>query len=326
MLSSNPTDSRHTDSFYETTDLNLEYRRERRYREAALERDLLAAFLESVEPGLCLIDAEGLFVRVNHTFAGIHGYEAHELLGRSFTMVTRPEDREHMLHLHNEVLRGNRVSPFEALTARKDGKAIWTRITSHLVRHEDRSYRATSVTDITEHKNLEHELHALAVTDPLTGVANRRHFLDVALLEVHRSRRTGHSPAIVMVDLDRFKEINDSAGHAAGDRVLQEFSMAVRRHLRSSDTLGRLGGEEFAILLPEADLDTAAEVAGRVRTAVAELTVPAPGGELQFTASFGVSRLRAGETSIEAAMHRADVALYRAKDAGRNAVMVDESE
>ncbi len=326
MLSSNPTDSRNTDSLYETTDLNLEYRRERRYREAALERDLLMAFLESVEPGLCLIDEEGLFVRVNHAFAEIHGYEPHELLGRSFTLVTRPEEREHLLHLHNEVLRGNRVSPFEALTARKDGKAIWTRITSHLVRHEDRPYRATSVTDITEHKNLEHELHSLAVTDPLTGVANRRHFLDVAQLEVHRSRRSGRLPAIVMIDLDRFKEINDSAGHATGDRVLQEFSMVVRRHLRGSDTLGRLGGEEFAILLPETDVSEAAEVADRVRLAAAELSVPAPGGERNFTASFGVSRLRAGESTIEAAMHRADVALYRAKDAGRNCVMLDESE
>ncbi|MEQ9362766.1 MAG: GGDEF domain-containing protein, partial [Leptospirales bacterium] len=149
-----------------------------------------------------------------------------------------------------------------------------------------------------------------------------RHFLELARHEVLRGRRRDKLPGVLMVDLDFFKRINDTCGHATGDRVLMEFSLCCEHGIRDSDIFGRLGGEEFAILLPELGEDAAAETAERLRKSVAALPVSAPGGEIFFSASFGVARVLPGETTIEPALHRADVALYRAKHGGRNRVAI----
>lgn len=165
------------------------------------------------------------------------------------------------------------------------------------------------------------ELRHLATTDPLTGLANRAHFLDQVEEEMVRSDRFRRPLALLMIDLDRFKRINDQHGHAAGDEVLRVFARVLGSSLRSVDLCGRLGGEEFAVLMPETDLAGALPGAERLRQAIEAARVDGVAGGLAFTASFGVA-VRHGEEPLKRLMARADAALYAAKHGGRNRVEV----
>jgi diguanylate cyclase (GGDEF)-like protein len=162
-----------------------------------------------------------------------------------------------------------------------------------------------------------------AITDPLTGAYNRRKLLEEGESEVQRCRRYGRPLSVLMVDVDNFKRINDTRGHHAGDDALRALVVRLRESLRGTDLLGRLGGEEFGILLPETSLGQALRVAERLRRDVAALRVSADQGELfGFTVSLGVAQL-AAEENFEAVMQRADRLLYQAKERGRNRVEPD---
>lgn len=175
--------------------------------------------------------------------------------------------------------------------------------------------------DITERRRMEADLKELAITDPLTGLPNRRHFMAALERELARVKRFRSQPAaLLMIDLDDFKKINDRHGHACGDAVLVHFARLVRESLRSTDTAGRMGGEEFALLLPGADLDTAKEFAERLRHRVVRLPTAHDGAVIPVTASIGVSVLDPDDPRAEAVMARADAAAYRAKEAGCNRV------
>jgi diguanylate cyclase (GGDEF)-like protein len=161
------------------------------------------------------------------------------------------------------------------------------------------------------------ELERLATTDPLTGASNRRHFRVIAAQEVERAQRHGLPLSVLALDIDHFKRINDRHGHAAGDAALCRFADAVRTLVRISDHFARMGGEEFALLLPQTDGDGACALAERIRAAVA-----AAGAGLAMTVSIGVATVPAGERSVEPALARADEALYRAKATGRDRVVL----
>lgn len=169
------------------------------------------------------------------------------------------------------------------------------------------------------------DLRRLATTDLLTGLMNRAAFLDEADEELRRARRFNRLPVLLMIDLDRFKNINDDFGHAAGDEALRAFATVFRDTLRGVDALGRLGGEEFAALLPETDLAGGVMVAERLRAAVEAVEVGLDGGDtFSFTASIGVAMPHA-EEPLDRLLARADAALYVAKDRGRNRVESAES-
>ena len=176
--------------------------------------------------------------------------------------------------------------------------------------------------DVTEAHRLRQELERLATTDPLTGLSNRRVFLDRAHEATARAIRHDRAVSVVMIDIDHFKSINDSHGHEVGDRVLMGIASALRQALRNeTDLVARFGGEEFAILLPETSIAGASLLAERLRIVVENLMVETERGVIRFTASFGVETFRPGiDLSIETVLKRADDALYRAKSAGRNRV------
>lgn len=173
--------------------------------------------------------------------------------------------------------------------------------------------------DVSERVALEHRLEHLAQTDFLTGLANRRHFLELADKELARVRRYGSPLSLAVLDLDRFKEINDTYGHKVGDTVLEQFSKICRATLRESDVMGRIGGEEFAILFPETTLPEAVDVADRLRETVAATRIPLERGlPIQATVSVGVASFADADVNIDVFMNRADAALYDAKRGGRN--------
>lgn len=178
--------------------------------------------------------------------------------------------------------------------------------------------------DMSARKRREDELTTLATTDALTHLPNRRHFLTRLEEELGRVHRyPEQETALLMLDLDHFKRVNDTWGHTLGDRVLQAFADVLRQTPRGADLPGRVGGEEFALLLPNTGHDAAFAAAERVRRQVEAMRVPLGSGEpIAITVSVGVTRLLPGD-SAESALHRADQALYRAKAAGRNRVDVD---
>lgn len=161
---------------------------------------------------------------------------------------------------------------------------------------------------------------ALARTDPLTGLANRRAFDEAARLEVQRALRYGTPLALVLADLDHFKSINDSFGHHSGDEVLRHCARILSATVRNVDLVGRWGGEEFVILMPDTGLVEAVQAAERFRQAIAGTPVPLGERSCQCTASFGVAALQRGTADLEALLNRADAALYRAKERGRDRV------
>lgn len=169
------------------------------------------------------------------------------------------------------------------------------------------------------------EVRHLAMTDMLTEVANRRHWLGIANQELERSRRYQTIFSIIVLDLDRFKKINDTFGHPVGDHVLQQVAQTLVHAVRDCDLVGRIGGEEFAILLPETTLMDAVGTAERLRQQICELQieVPALSQVVQPTASMGVASYRATDLGLEAVMSRGDRGLYAAKTHGRNVVFYE---
>lgn len=168
------------------------------------------------------------------------------------------------------------------------------------------------------------ELARLAATDALTGALNRRSFYLGGEREVDRARRYGHPLTALMLDLDGFKQVNDTYGHACGDRLLTDLAQRCQQQLRISDLLGRVGGDEFAVLLPETDLNGAGLVAERLRLAV-ESWEPLEGrGPIEVSLSLGITALHAADNGLEDFLERADLALYEAKQSGRNRVVAVE--
>lgn len=174
--------------------------------------------------------------------------------------------------------------------------------------------------DIEARNRAEAELERQASTDALTGLPNRRAFMDTAQQEFERSKRYSRSLSCMMVDLDHFKRVNDKYGHSVGDLVLKAFAEHARQSLRKHDAVGRIGGEEFAVLLPETGCREAVTLAERLGSEVRNLNLRLDGQTIRFTVSIGVAQSNAKEHTFEQTLKRADAALYEAKEAGRNRV------
>lgn len=176
--------------------------------------------------------------------------------------------------------------------------------------------------ELTMRKVLEKVLRKIADHDPLTKLLNRRSFLTRVNYEISRSNRYKNDLSYMIVDIDNFKRINDTYGHLTGDAVLKAFSKKISGILRDSDFIGRIGGEEFAIALPDTSMNSAKKMAERIRKEIAEHTIQYKNKSINFTVSIGISKLMLDEKSIAEAFSRADSALYQAKNSGRDKVRV----
>lgn len=204
----------------------------------------------------------------------------------------------------------------------------WFQCRDQAIRWIDgRLVRMEIATDITERKHMEQALEEaklkaerLADTDELTGLNNRRAFFNLAQQSIRQAVRNGDPVSVIMFDLDHFKQVNDRWGHAAGDAVLRQLSATARHTVRDSDILARLGGEEFAVLLPTTDLPKARYLAQRLQQAFSNQILPVNGGRLTCTASFGIAASIGQDITLDNLLQQADRALFRAKEAGRNQV------
>lgn len=192
---------------------------------------------------------------------------------------------------------------------------------------DGRMVRLEIATDITERKQMELALTAAhkeaqeaAMEDQLTGLHNRRAFFDLGHRLLQQSRRSESPLALIMLDLDHFKQINDTHGHQAGDEVLRKLGGLIRHQTRESDISARIGGEEFALLLPDATTDEALEMATRLKGLMAGMTIETGDTRLTASASFGVAGLGPNDTDLDSLVARADAAMYRSKKEGRDRV------
>lgn len=284
---------------------------------------LLYAALEAAASAIVITGPDAVIEWANPAFTTLTGYSRDEALGRKPEELVHSgrQDAAFYRALWDTILRGE-VWRGELVNKRKDGQLYHEALTITPVR--DRSGRLAHFVafkeDISQRKRQEDELKRLANTDPLTGVCNRRAFMAHLSAELARVQRYGHSAAVLMLDLDHFKTVNDRYGHAAGDAVLQRFTELTAALLRQTDILGRLGGEEFAVLLPQTDEAGACGLAERIRVRVASQPIDYDGRTIPITVSIGVALLEVTDPRADMVLIRADQALYRAKQGGRNRV------
>ncbi|BBI99087.1 hypothetical protein FGKAn22_07800 [Ferrigenium kumadai] len=272
------------------------------------------------------LDKDGVFVRINDTELSWLGYTREELVGKmNFADLITRDSLKAFQECFSHLKEHGSVLDIEFDMLRKDGTVLPVLMNASVVKDDNGDYlmcRAT-VYDITERKALQQELERQARTDSLTGISNRRYFMQRAEQELGRSRRFGHTLSMLMLDIDFFKAVNDNHGHAAGDMVLILLAKIACNAVRDVDVLGRIGGEEFAILLPETDTQMAAQVAERLRQEIETASVPIEQGPaIHFTISIGVATLRDDDAGIDALLKHADQALYEAKQTGRNRVCI----
>ncbi|GAB6058838.1 GGDEF domain-containing response regulator [Desulfonatronum parangueonense] len=204
-----------------------------------------------------------------------------------------------------------------------DDRRLWVRMTAAPVWEGSRVVRVVgNIMDLTDRKQIEDRLRYLATTDELTGLWNRRKFMELLHREIERARRYGHGFTLLMLDIDHFKCINDSFGHAAGDRVLEHLAGMLNSALRTPDVSGRFGGEEFAVILPETGVHGAEVIAERLRNTIAAEQVHVQGGSISYTVSIGAATFASDTSSADDLLKRADDALYKAKQQGRNRLVL----
>lgn len=237
-----------------------------------------------------------------------------------------PDDLEYAQKTLNDVLGKGAIEEREYRIIRGDGQLRWISDKCFVARGADSAHGPIIVgiaEDITDKKQLEGELQRLATTDVLTQSSNRRHFFECAQREFELARQYATPLAFQLLDIDDFKRINDTYGHQMGDQVLQRVAQCGASVLRRGDLFGRIGGEEFALLLPGCQLGLAEQIAARLQREIQRLLFSARGGKrFGVTISLGVTYLKADDPDLSALFARADAAMYTAKRLGKNQVIV----
>jgi diguanylate cyclase (GGDEF)-like protein/PAS domain S-box-containing protein len=270
--------------------------------------------------GKALVSTEGAFTRVNSALCRITGYSEQDLLGTTFQALTHPDDLDADLeHLHGLLAGESESYEMEKRYRHADGHYIWALLSVSVVRGESGapSYFVSQIQDVSEQKLAQEQLMNLTLHDPLTGLANRVLFADRLAHAVERGRRSKERIAVLFIDLDRFKAVNDSLGHAAGDELLRQAAGRMRKAVRPADTIARLGGDEFTVLCEDlGPVNDAGWVASRVSE---ELERPFVlfGTERSIGVSIGIAVADSHDTA-ESVLAKADAAMYRTKNDRRD--------
>lgn len=299
-------------------------------RRALRQRERQLTVLMDNLPGMayrCLHDDQWTMVFVSGGCERLTGYTPDELIDNRITSFAALMDADTTERIAEEVdiaVRKGRSFSIEYAITRKDGRQVWVWERGCGVEQDDgTAFLEGVVLDITDRKELENELEELATRDPLTGLLNRREFSRVLEEELERARRYERPMALVWIDFDHFKEVNDSWGHAAGDAVLCAVSRTLEDSVRSVDAVGRFGGEEFVIVLPEMDIEGARDMAERLRQRVSRKpTLLESGHSVPLTISIGVAVFPVHGHSLDTLCGAADKAMYQAKMQGRDCVVM----
>lgn len=300
-------------------------KREAREAERGLRevRERFKSAFDHAPIGMALIAMDDRWLQVNAALCRITGHTEAALKATTLRAITHPDDIELDTQSMRQLLAGQIPSyQVEKRLRHAWGHHVWVLVTASIVRDEERwpLYVVTQVQDISERKELGRRLEYLVDHDFLTGLFNRRHFEVELTRETDRAARYGSPGAVLVIDLDNFKDVNDTFGHKAGDDVLKGVAGLLRERLRHTDIVARIGGDEFAVLLPETDAARAQSVAGELVKALSRQMAVLADHTIHITASIGVT-LFDGLTDVEVLAY-ADLAMYEAKETGRNRVSI----
>jgi diguanylate cyclase (GGDEF)-like protein/PAS domain S-box-containing protein len=291
---------------------------ENRLRESEVR---YASTVELAAVGIAHVDEGGRFVWFNQRLRDMLGYSSDELRKLTVWQVSHPDD----VRVTDTDRKRLHSGEIDTLTAEKrylrnDGTTLWVRITSAVRRRADGTllYDVSIVEDVTARRNAEERVRYLATHDELTGLPNRALFSELLGHAIEKARRHERQCAVVFVDLDRFKIVNDSLGHAAGDQLLKEVAERLRQSARKSDCIARLGGDEFVLLIEDVtDSSVAAGVAKKILSSLL-MPVRIARHECRVTGSIGIATYPLDATDAPTLMKHADMAMYRAKEEGKN--------
>ena len=308
---------------YRVAGIQVDITERRRHVEAAIR---FAAIVESSEDAIISQDRSGVVTSWNPGAARLFGHTAAQMLGRSLIHLVAPGANDDERHHFDLVTRGQAVAPFEAQRRRGDGTVLDVLLTLSPLRDVDGNVVGVSTIarDIGDRKRLESSLRHQALHDALTGLPNRALLDDRMSHALTAAHARGSTIAVLFLDLDRFKVLNDAEGHAAGDAVLVEVAERLRAAVRPEDTVARFGGDEFVVLCETGGLATAHHVAERLHESLEQPFQT--GGPARFlAASIGIAMAHADSTAADL-LRDADAAMYRAKDLGRGRTAVFDAD
>jgi len=287
----------------------------------ARSRSDIESILNNMPDVFYRTDMQGLVTLMSPSVKDALGYEPEEMMGKPLAdFYCTPSDRETVLASLKE--GQGKARHVEACLTHKNGSGRWILTNAYIRMDEDKNPIGVEgiARDITERKEMEERLLKYARYDDLTQIYNRRVFYTEAEKQIEIAQRYDRAVAVLMMDLDYFKLVNDKYGHHAGDEVLKHFCDICKDSMRQTDFIGRTGGEEFAVFAPETDLEDALQLAERICQNTSEKSLIVDGKEISYTVSVGVAILQATTDSIDSLLSNADKALYEAKAAGRNCV------
>jgi diguanylate cyclase (GGDEF)-like protein/PAS domain S-box-containing protein len=321
-----------TEELHEVNEILRKEIRDRARTEEELSRseNFLGTIFDSIHDPFSIVDRDYRIIRYNDAFLRMRNMRASDIIGKKCheALYNRPGICEECIV--DRTLQSKDPCAKEKELTLPDGSRAWVEIFTYPIFDQQRnvSHVIEYTRDISDRKKEEDEkkqlistLNHLSTTDSLTGLLNRRALNEMLHHEIDRSSRYDNNLSLVLCDIDKFKKINDTFGHSAGDRALLAVAAVLRQTLRKSDLLGRYGGDEFMIILPETSLAGAKKLAEKVRQAVEELDIEVPGNKrIRFTLSMGVASCCSPIENIDTLVALADTALYASKEAGRNMV------
>ncbi|WP_121255611.1 putative bifunctional diguanylate cyclase/phosphodiesterase [Nocardioides ferulae] len=325
IVSSDDEESGHREVLLLARDVSRE---RQRARQVARERDRAERFFSESPHGIAVLTPDGVVHRANPALCHLAGVSEDVLVGQPLTeLVEKGAGEIVQEHLDRVLSSGNRAQSRWSLRSAA-GDPCPVAVSSSLMPADDSEGQAGSgldgdavlmhFVDMSEQERYENRLTFLANHDPLTGLTNRRRFEEELERHLDRCQRYGARGAVMMLDLDHFKEVNDTLGHPAGDQLIVMLGDLLRRRLRATDLVARLGGDEFAVLLPEADAVGAELTARDLVEAVREEVSTLDGAQHRVTASIGVLLLKHSKLTVSDVMSSVDMLLYDAKDGGRD--------
>ncbi|MFA5065036.1 MAG: histidine kinase N-terminal 7TM domain-containing protein [Dehalococcoidia bacterium] len=274
--------------------------------------------VENINDVIYTLDKEGNITYISPAVERLSKYKVNELLGKSFTTIIFPDDLPGLIRSYNRLISGQ-MEPYEFRILDKDGSVIYVRTSSQPIYQDGEIVGITAlITDITESKKLEQKLLQLATHDILTGLPNRILLMDRFTIAAALARRNKTSLAIMSLDLDRFKSINDTFGHGVGDEVLKTVGLRLAGIIRASDTLARIGGDEFVLVVLETNhTENAAAIARKILDSFMEPLL-IEGHSCSLTTSVGIALYPEDGEDLETLLKKSDAAMYFCKEHGRN--------
>lgn len=291
------------------------------------EKEILAAAVEQSSVGILMTDIKGNIIYVNNAIENMSGYKVSELIGRNPSILKSGLTKRETYKKMWKTISNGEIWNGEQINKRKDGTLYFedSRITPIYNKNKELKYYLAVKHDITERKALEGKLKEIAIRDCLTDAYNRSFLMERLNQIVDNFKRVRKEFSIVILDIDHFKGVNDRYGHLAGDMVLVELVQIINKTIRSYDILGRYGGEEFVLVLPDTDKNEAYIIINRILNKIRNHTTVYNNNNIKITFSAGIagsSEIDINKFNVESLISLADSRLYNAKDFGRDEVII----